>query len=59
MKQTFTLWEKGKQFSLILLPILITQLSLYSMNFFDTTMSGKVSPGDLAGVASGCLSIPD
>ncbi|USK26637.1 MATE family efflux transporter [Bacillus sp. CMF21] len=53
MKQTFTLWEKGKQFSLILLPILITQLSLYSMNFFDTTMSGKVSPGDLAGVAIG------
>ncbi|MGP1907856.1 MATE family efflux transporter [Metabacillus sp. JX24] len=53
MKQTYTLWDKSKQFFHILLPILITQVALYSMNFFDTTMSGKVSPGDLAGVAIG------
>jgi len=39
--------------SSILFPILITQLGLFSMNFFDTTMSGKVSPNDLAGVAIG------
>ncbi|MDX8291649.1 MATE family efflux transporter [Metabacillus indicus] len=53
MKQTYSLWDKSKQFFHILLPILITQVALYSMNFFDTTMSGKVSPGDLAGVAIG------
>ncbi|WP_338776516.1 MATE family efflux transporter [Metabacillus sp. FJAT-52054] len=45
--------EKFRQFSIILLPILITQLGLYSMTFLDTTMSGKVSPEDLAGVAVG------
>ncbi|MFC0274889.1 MATE family efflux transporter [Metabacillus herbersteinensis] len=53
MKETRTYKEKIKQFSIILLPILITQLGLFSMNFFDTTMSGKVSAADLAGVAIG------
>lgn len=37
----------------ILFPILITQLGLFSMSFLDTTMSGKVHPNDLAGVAIG------
>ncbi|HZH59070.1 MAG TPA: MATE family efflux transporter [Metabacillus sp.] len=45
--------KKIMYLSSILFPILITQLGLFSMNFFDTTMSGKVSPNDLAGVAIG------
>lgn len=53
MKETVTTREKIIQFSSILFPILITQLGLFSMNFFDTTMSGKVHPNDLAGVAIG------
>ncbi|KKI90187.1 multidrug transporter MatE [Bacillus sp. SA1-12] len=53
MKTTFTKREKILQFLSILFPILITQLGLYSMTFFDTTMSGKVHPHDLAGVAIG------
>ncbi|MBO1512182.1 MATE family efflux transporter [Metabacillus bambusae] len=53
MKKTVTKREKIIQLSSILFPILITQLGLYSMNFFDTTMSGKVHPTDLAGVAIG------
>ncbi|RXJ04079.1 MATE family efflux transporter [Anaerobacillus alkaliphilus] len=53
MKQTLTLKEKTKQFLYILVPILITQFALFSMNFFDTTMSGHVSSNDLAGVAIG------
>jgi MATE family multidrug resistance protein len=53
MKETVTKREKIIVFSSILFPILITQLGLFSMNFFDTTMSGKVHPNDLAGVAIG------
>lgn len=53
MKQALTLKEKIKQFSFILVPILITQAALFSMNFFDTMMSGNVSSNDLAGVAIG------
>ncbi|AZB43182.1 MATE family efflux transporter [Bacillus sp. FJAT-42376] len=53
MQHQNTLSKKLKQFSTILFPILITQLGLYSMTFLDTTMSGKVSPEDLAGVAVG------
>lgn len=53
MNQTFTKKEKIRQFFIILLPILITQLALYAMNFFDTMMSGKFSKNDLAGVAIG------
>ncbi|MGM0875271.1 MAG: MATE family efflux transporter [Bacillota bacterium] len=53
MKETVTKREKIILFSSILFPILITQLGLFSMNFFDTTMSGKVHPNDLAGVAIG------
>lgn len=45
--------EKLVYFSSILFPILVTQLGLFAMNFFDTTMSGKVHPNDLAGVAIG------
>lgn len=53
MKQAFTYREKAKQFFIILFPILVTQVGLSSMNFFDTTMSGNASPDDLAGVAIG------
>lgn len=45
--------KKIMYLSSILFPILITQMGLFSMNFLDTTMSGKVSPSDLAGVAIG------
>ncbi|NDI36251.1 MATE family efflux transporter [Chengkuizengella sediminis] len=53
MIQTKTKKAKLFQFNAILLPILISQLGLFSMNFFDTVMSGQVSPTDLAGVAIG------
>src|SRR5699024_5537934 len=53
MKPTYTFSQKWKQFMTILLPILITQVALFMMNFFDTVMSGRVSPEDLAGVAIG------
>ncbi|MEQ6376912.1 MATE family efflux transporter [Bacillaceae bacterium S4-13-56] len=53
MYETFTIKEKMKLFSVILLPILITQLGLYAMNFFDTVMSGQAGTADLAGVAIG------
>ncbi|MEE6450812.1 MATE family efflux transporter [Gottfriedia acidiceleris] len=45
--------DKISRFFKLLLPILITQVTLFSMSFFDTIMSGNSSPGDLAGVAIG------
>ncbi|MBM7647884.1 MATE family multidrug resistance protein [Bacillus ectoiniformans] len=53
MRQTFLLSEKMKQFIYILLPILVTQIGMFSMNLFDTMMSGHFSADDLAGVAIG------
>lgn len=53
MEQTNTINEKLSQLYKILFPILITQLGMYAMNFFDTTMSGKAGANDLAGVAIG------
>lgn len=53
MEHTTTWKGKSKQLLTILFPILITQLGLYSMNFFDTIMSGQASSVDLAGVAIG------
>lgn len=53
MYETNTLREKIKLFTVILFPILITQLGMYAMNFFDTIMSGKAGPDQLAGVAIG------
>ncbi|PGS48847.1 MATE family efflux transporter [Bacillus sp. AFS041924] len=44
---------KISHFFKLLFPILITQVTLFSMSFFDTIMSGNSSPGDLAGVAIG------
>ncbi|MBA4496109.1 MATE family efflux transporter [Paenactinomyces guangxiensis] len=53
MHQTYSLREKTRQFFVILLPILVTQLGLYAMSFFDTIMSGHAGSHDLAGVAIG------
>jgi MATE family multidrug resistance protein len=53
MHETKTVKEKLKLFSTILLPILVTQIGMYLMNFFDTVMSGRASAEDLAGVAIG------
>ncbi|MDF2501258.1 MAG: norM [Anaerosporomusa subterranea] len=53
MKKASLLSEKVRQFLNILLPILITQLSLGATSFFDTVMSGNASQNDLAGVAIG------
>ncbi|HLO11435.1 MAG TPA: MATE family efflux transporter [Pseudoneobacillus sp.] len=53
MKQTFTLPEKIKQLLILLIPILITQLGMFSMVFFNTIMTGKYNASDLAGVAIG------
>lgn len=53
MKQTFNKVLKLKQLLYILIPILITQLGMFSMSFFDTMMSGHYSSQDLAGVAIG------
>lgn len=53
MYQTFTTKEKIKQIFVMLIPILITQLGMFSMVFFNTIMSGKYNSSDLAGVAIG------
>ncbi|SFJ17518.1 MATE family efflux transporter [Thermoflavimicrobium dichotomicum] len=53
MKQTYTIEQKIRLFFRILLPILITQITMFAMTFFDTMMSGNVSAKDLAGVAVG------
>lgn len=53
MYETGTIKQKVKLFIFILLPILITQVSLNLMTFFDTVMSGQSSAEDLAGVAIG------
>lgn len=53
MKETNQKSQKVKQLLIILIPILITQFGMFSMNFFDTAMSGHFGPQDLAGVAIG------
>lgn len=53
MEQTFTLKEKTKRIFTLLIPILITQLGMFSMVFFNTIMSGKYQSSALAGVAIG------
>ena len=53
MYETAKFKEKLKLFMTILVPILITQISMYLMNVFDTVMSGHASAFDLAGVAIG------
>ncbi|WP_345243331.1 MATE family efflux transporter [Pontibacillus salipaludis] len=53
MYKTDTWQQKIKLFLIILGPILVTQLGMYAMNFFDTVMSGNAGAEDLAGVAIG------
>lgn len=53
MQQASSYFDKWKQFFIIFFPIVITQLALFSMTFFDTTMSGHYSSTALAGVAIG------
>jgi MATE family multidrug resistance protein len=53
MRKTDNTKQKIHQLLVILIPILITQLAMYSMNFFDTMMSGNYAREDLAGVAIG------
>ncbi|OAH60973.1 MATE family efflux transporter [Domibacillus aminovorans] len=53
MIEAMTTRAKVRQFLYILVPILITQLAMFSMTFFDTIMSGRYSADDLAGVAVG------
>ncbi|WP_110927831.1 MATE family efflux transporter [Bacillus massiliglaciei] len=53
MKKTTTLQGKASQLASILFPILITQVGLYLMTFFDVMMSGQYSTEDVAGVSIG------
>ena len=53
MYETSTIKDKLKLFTIILIPILMTQVGMYLMNFFDTVMSGQAGAVDLAGVAIG------
>ncbi|GKU80858.1 MATE family efflux transporter [Niallia sp. NCCP-28] len=53
MNQTYTTTQKLKQLFFILLPIFITQVGMFGLTFFDTTMAGHYNPIDLAGVAVG------
>jgi multidrug resistance protein, MATE family len=53
MYETHNRRQKFKLLINLLLPILITQLAMIAMNFFDTFMSGRAGTSDLAGVAIG------
>jgi len=53
MKNAGTTPQKIRQLLVILVPILVAQVTMFSMSFFDTVMSGQASTQDLAGVAIG------
>ena len=53
MNQTYTKSQKIRLLFYILIPILITQISMYAMTFFDVMMSGQYSTKDVAGVSIG------
>ncbi|GGH77321.1 MATE family multidrug resistance protein [Pullulanibacillus pueri] len=53
MYATQTTAQKVKVLLSLLLPILVTQIGMSAMNFFDTLMSGHAGTHDLAGVAIG------
>lgn len=44
---------RTRQFFIVLLPILITQVALMAPGFFNTVMAGHISKEDLAGIAVG------
>lgn len=53
MHETTTMRAKWTVMLKIVFPILITQIALYLMSFFDVLMSSKYSTADLAGVSIG------
>ena len=53
MHETTTIRAKWILMLKIVFPILITQIALYLMSFFDVLMSSKYSTADLAGVSIG------
>lgn len=53
MQETKTLADKSTLMIKIVLPILITQVALYLMTFFDVLMTSKYSIDHLAGVSIG------
>lgn len=53
MHETTTIRAKWALMLKIVFPILITQIALYLMSFFDILMSSKYSTADLAGVSIG------
>lgn len=53
MHETKSLPEKSKHMIKIVVPILITQVALYLMTFFDILMTSKYSIDHLAGVSIG------
>ncbi|MGG0657678.1 MATE family efflux transporter [Rummeliibacillus pycnus] len=53
MHATTTIRAKWTLMLKIVFPILITQIALYLMSFFDVLMSSKYSTADLAGVSIG------
>ncbi|MFD1206148.1 MULTISPECIES: MATE family efflux transporter [Sporosarcina] len=53
MEETLPLKQKTFNFTKIVVPILITQVALYLMTFFDILMTGRYDTHDLAGVTIG------
>ena len=53
MNYTGSIQGKIRQLMMLLVPIFITQCSLFGMTFFDTIMSGHASSNDLVGVGIG------
>ena len=53
MIQTNNKSTKFRQLISILIPILITQIGVYAMSFFDIMMSGRYNTVDVAGVSIG------
>ncbi len=53
MQKTMTLGAKSLYMSKIVLPILVTQVALYLMTFFDILMTSKYAIDHLAGVSIG------
>ncbi|GGN91370.1 MATE family efflux transporter [Saccharibacillus kuerlensis] len=53
MQPTSSFKQKIAQFLIVFLPIFVTQITLSAMAFFDTSMTGHVSPAAQAGVSIG------
>ncbi|WP_432358860.1 MATE family efflux transporter [Sporosarcina sp. UB5] len=53
MENVLPLRKKTVNFTKIVIPILITQIALYMMTFFDILMTGRYDTHDLAGVTIG------